>query len=175
MAKGLVKNQSGFSIIEVLIALMIFGAYSTVMILTQVSNKDRSIRMAKDLKLHNLAEMKMNEVLLVNKEFTAATEKSPETGQFDIEGYENFKFEVQYKKNEFPDFSALMGQTEDESRQADPNAAIKKLIFEKMKNNIELMIWQVKVTVTNSDDDTSYELNSWITNSNAKLDTNFSL
>lgn len=174
MVKRLSHNQAGFSIIEVLIALAIFGAYSTVMILTQVSNKDRSIRMAQDLKLHNLAEMKMNEVLLTQKEFTNATEKDAETGNFEIEGYQNYAYKVEYKRNEFPDFSALMGQTEEESRQENSNAAVKKLIFEKLKNNIEEMVWQVKVTVTNTIDESSYELNSWVNNPKAKIDTNFS-
>ena len=60
MAKRLINSQSGFSILEVMVALAIFGAYATAMILTQISNTDRSMNMAKDIKLHTLAQMKMN-------------------------------------------------------------------------------------------------------------------
>ena len=174
MAKRLINSQSGFSILEVMVALAIFGAYATAMILTQISNTDRSMNMGKDMKLHTIAQMKMNEVLMRRNEFTNATENDAENGTIDIEGLENFKFLIEYKRNIFPDFAALMGQTEEESNQVDPNAAVKKLIFDKMKKNIEEMIWQVKVTITNTNDGASYELNSWVNKDNAKLDTQFS-
>jgi len=174
MVKRLINAQSGFSILEVMVALAIFGAYATVMILTQVSNTDRSMNMAKDLKLHTLAQMKMNEVLIRKNEFTNASENDVETGNIEIEGLEYFKFQVEFKRNEFPDFSALMGQTDEQVAEADPNAGIKKLIFDKMKKNVEEMIWQVKVTIINTQDSTSYELNSWVNKDNAKLDTKFS-
>ena len=47
------------------------------------------------------------------------------------------------------------------------------MVFEKLKKNMEKILWQVKVTTTNTETDYKYELTSWITNSEAKLDTNF--
>lgn len=172
MVKKIIQGQSGFSLIEVMIALTIFGVYVTAMIISQSNNVGSSIRMAEDLALHNLAEMKMSETLIGNKEFTNATENDVKTGNFTIEGYKNFKYKVSIKKTEFPDFSQIMGQSEDDEDQK--ASAVQKLIFEKMKKNVEEILWQVNVEVTNTDTEQSYELNSWINKSNAKIDTNFS-
>jgi type II secretion system protein I len=174
MAKRLENSEGGFSLIEVMIALAIFAVYSVAMIVTQSSNIDGSIRLKDNLVLHNLAQMKMNEVLIDVKKFTNATESDPDTGSFEIEGFKEFKFKVEYKKNEFPNFDQLMGKSEDDTAQ-DQSSAIKKVIFEKLKKNVELIIWQVRVSVTHPVSGAVYDLSSWITDKDAKMDTNFAL
>ncbi len=164
------RLEGGFSILEVLIALLIFGIFAGSIIFRLGNNVTGSIQMAEDISLHNLAELKMNEVLISQKEFTNATENDVDTGNFDIEGYKQFKYKVEIKKNEFPNFSQLTG-TEEEDQQE--SSALQKLIFEKLKKNMEILVWQVKVTVTNTDTNYSYELNSWIENTGGKIDTNF--
>lgn len=174
MVKRVKNLEGGFSLIEVMIALAIFAVYSVAMIVTQSSNIDGSIRLKDNLVLHNLAQMKMNEVLIDVKKFTNATESDPDTGSFEIEGFKEYKFKVEYKKNEFPNFDQLMGQSEEETGQ-DQSSAIKKVIFEKLKKNVELMIWQVRVSVTHPTTGAIYDLSSWITDKDAKMDTNFAL
>jgi prepilin-type N-terminal cleavage/methylation domain-containing protein len=174
MDKRINTNQKGFSLVEVMIALAIFSVFVTSLILIQSTNVNNSILMAEDLNLHNLATMKMNEVLIAEKEFTNATEKDTDTGEFKGEDFKSYKYVIEFKKTEFPDFSQLMGQEEDEYSDKKDDS-IKKKIFEKLKKNVELMIWQVKVTVINKETDYKYELNSWITNSKAKVDLNFAL
>jgi hypothetical protein len=67
-----------------------------------------------------------------------------------------------------------MGQSEEDNPNEDSrNDAIKKMVFKKLKLNIERILWQVKVTITNTETDYGYELTSWITNTEAQLDTNF--
>jgi type II secretion system protein I len=174
MAKRIKNSESGFSLIEVMIALAIFAVYSVAMIVTQSSNIDGSIRLKDNLVLHNLAQMKMNEVLIDVKKFTNATESDPDTGSFEFDGFKDYKYKVEYKKNEFPNFDQLMGQTEDEAGQ-EQTSAMKKVIFDKLKKNVELMIWQVRVTVTHPVSGAVYDLSSWVTDKDAKLDTNFAL
>ena len=170
----MIKNQNGFSLIEVMVALVIFSVIALPMIFTQSANIQSSINMNSDLTLHNLAEMKMNEVLVGPKEFTNATENDVDGGNFEIDGYQEFKYEVRITKIEFPNFSELIGKTEEEGQDDNAQDSIQKLIFEKMKKNIEEIIWQVNVIVTNPGTGDTYELNSWINKSNAKIDTNFS-
>ncbi|MBT4793259.1 MAG: prepilin-type N-terminal cleavage/methylation domain-containing protein [Halobacteriovoraceae bacterium] len=173
MAKRVgIAMQKGFSLIEVMIALAIFSFFATAMLGELSYNVSSSMQMAKDLDLHNLAEMKMSEVLIGKKEFTNATENDPDTGKFELEGYEAYKYKVEITKLKLPELQQIMGKSEDEESSA--TDAIQNLIFKKLQKNIEEMIWQVKVTVTNTDTDYSYELNSWINKSNAKIDTNFS-
>lgn len=176
MVKEMIKNQRGFSLIEIMIALTIFSVYSVAMIYRQSNNVTGSIQMSEDLILHNLAELKMNEVLIGKRNFSNIEEKDPETGVFEIEGYELYKFKVLIKKTQFPDFSQIMGQEDEQEKSSSGNKnenAIQKLIFKKLKKNIEEIIWQVTVTTTAPHSDYSYSLNSWINKSNPKLDTNF--
>lgn len=166
-------NSKGFTLIEVLFALGIFAAFLLGISVTISHNVNSSILMKEDTTLHNLAELKLNEVLLDKKEFTNATENSVDSGTFDIEGMDQYKFEVRIKPTEFPDLSQIMGQDEgdDGSGSSDP---INKVIFDKLKKNLEEIIWQVSVTVINTDTDYSYELSTWVNKSNPKVDTNFS-
>lgn len=168
MAKRI--TESGFTLIEVLFALAIFAAFLLGISTTISHNVSSSILMKEDMNLHNLAELKMNEVLLDKKEFTNATKNDVDSGNFEIEGMEKYKYEVKIRPTEFPDLSQIMGQTDDESNTVDP---VNKIIFEKLKKNLEEMIWQVNVKVTNTEEDYSYEINTWVNKTNPKLDTNF--
>ena len=170
------KNQQGFSLIEVMVALAIFAVYSVAIIATQSSDMNSSIRMKDDLVMLNLAKLKIDEALVNPPQFTNATDKSPDTGKFEIDGYEDYSFKVEYIKNEFPNFSELMGKSEEEQNQNDgQDQAIQKAIFEKLKKNMEEMLWQVRVTITHTPTKAEYDMSTWITNTEAKIDTNFSL
>ena len=179
MDKGLrtfFNNQIGFTLVEVMIALTLFALFISAFIMSQGSNITMSMQMNEDLMLHNLAERKMNEVLMDPPVFTNATENDVETKNFEEDGYQKYKYTIEYKKLEVPDLAQLMGKTSDEmdSPQGENRAdAIQKMVFDKLKKNIELMIWQLKVTITNTETDYKYELTSWITNDQARLDTNF--
>ena len=173
MVREIKNTEQGFSLVEVMIALAIFAAFATGIIFSQSGSVDRSDRLKRDLILNNLATLKMNESLVDVKKFTNATEKDIDSGKFDIEGFKGYQFKVEYKKNKFPDFAALIGKTDEEANRPDPQAAVKKVIFEKLKKNMEELIWQIRVTVTNTETKNSTELTSWVTNREAKLDTNF--
>ncbi len=166
-------NQAGMSLIEVLIALTIFAVMSTVLISTVSFNITSSMYARDDVKMHNLAEFKMNEVLIGNREFTNATDNSEDTGNFEIEGFKDFKYKVQIRKMELPDLSAVMGQTEDEANRVETQETeIRKRVFGLLKKNLEEIVWQVRVEVT-SPDGIIYELTSWVEKSNAQIDKNF--
>ncbi|MBD65499.1 MAG: hypothetical protein CME62_09850 [Halobacteriovoraceae bacterium] len=167
-------KDAGFSLIEVMIALAIFAVFAVSIISTQSANIHSSIRMSQDLVLHNLAEMKMNEALLGKREFTNVTDKDPETGSIDIDGYKDFKFEIAYKKNEFPDFAQILGQDENEEERVqrnDPNAGVRKQIFNKLKGELEKLLWQITVTIIHPDG-TQYSLSSWVTRGNVRVELN---
>lgn len=171
MVKKIV-SQNGFTLIEVMIALAIFSFFLTSAIFAISFNTSSSILMQEDLNLHNLAELKMNEVLLSRKEFTNATENDVDSGNFEIEGLENYKYEVRITPTKFPDLAQILGnQLEgEEDNTSDP---IQKILFDKLKKNIEEMIWQVSVKVTNKDNNYSYELRSWTNKINPQIDINF--
>ncbi len=169
------NNEQGFTLLEVLIALSLFAVFTTVFILSQATNLNNSSLMTEDVTLHNLAEMKMNEIQLNPPRFTNATENEKETKAFDIEGYKKYKYTIEYKKLEIPNLNELTGKEEgeDNPNEDSRNKAIQKMVFEKLKENMERMIWQVRVTITNTETDYAYEITSWMTNNEAKIDTQF--
>lgn len=169
-----ILNQLGFTLIEVMIAMTIFAVFISTFLMSQGTNITGSIQMAEDISMHNLAESKMNEVLLNPPNFSNALENDIESKNFEEEDYKTFKYTIQYKKLEIPNLNELMGETEqDDPSSESKNNAIKKMVFDKLKKNMEEMVWQVKVTITNTENNYMYELTSWITNSKAKMDTNF--
>ncbi len=168
------KNQNGFTLVEVMIAMTIFAVFVSAIIMSQSANINNSIRMAEDIKLHNLAEFKMNELFIDPPKFTNATENQSESKNFEIEGFEIYKYTIEYKKIEFPDFSQITGESEEEQREQ-KDSRVKKAIYEKLKKNMEKMLWQVKIIILNTQTGQEYEMNSWITNEKAKLDTNFTI
>ncbi len=180
MAKGLIRNhklnEKGFTLVEVMIALTIFAVFISTFLMSQGTNISGSILMAEDITLHNLAESKINEIVLDPPTFTNALENDVESKNFEIEGYKKYKYKIEYKKLEIPNLEQLMGQSneeEDNPNQDTKTNAIKKMVFDKLKTNMEKIIWQVRVTIINTETDYSYELTSWISNPEAKLDTNF--
>lgn len=171
---SLIKNQEGFTLVEVMIALTLFAVFTTVFIMSQATNQNNSTLMSEDIKLHNLAEMKINEVILDPPKFSNATESEKETKAFEIEGYETYKYTIEYKKLEIPNLNELTGKDEEDDPNGESrNNAIQKMVFEKLKENMEKIIWQVKVTVENTETQYAYELTSWIENREARIDTNF--
>ena len=171
---NLLNNQSGFTLVEVMIALTLFAVFTTVFIMSQATNQNNSSVMSEDIKLHNLAEMKINEILLDPPEFTNATDNTKESKAFDIEGYKIYKYTIEYKKLEIPNLNELSGKEEDDDPSGESrNNAIQKMVFQKLKENMEKILWQVKVTVENTETQYAYELTSWISNPEAKIDTNF--
>lgn len=169
-------NQQGFTLLEVLMALTLFGFFITAFMIAQGYNISSSSQMREDITLHNLTERKINESILNLPKFTNATENDIKTGNFEEEGFKQYKFKIEYKKLEFPDFGQITGKSEDEDDDnSSESSGIEKKIYDKLKKNMEEIIWQIRVTVTNSETDYSYELTSWVINDNAKVDTNFSL
>lgn len=175
MDKKLNFNNKGFTLIEVMIAVTLFGTFITAFVVSQGGNINNSIQMQSSLTLLRLCESKMNEVILNPPKFTNLTDKEVISKNFEIEGYKEYKYTIEYKKVEFPEFESLLGQTEDETRQQGNDALVKKTLFKKLKENIEKILWQAKVTVENTTNGEKYDLSTWIENSNAQIDSNFGI
>lgn len=156
-----------------MIALAIFSAFILGIYTTVGHNVSSSVLFKEDINLHNLAELKMNEILLSKRKFTNATESDTDSGNFEIPGFEKYKYEIKIVPTKFPDFSQIMGKSEQDDNSS-PNP-IQKVIFDKLKKNLEEIMWQVTVTTTNTENNYAYELKSWVEKSNPKLDINFNL
>jgi prepilin-type N-terminal cleavage/methylation domain-containing protein len=181
------KNQSGFSLIEVLIAITLFAFFVTAFLTAQGYNVSDSELSEEQLNLQQLCERKINELHLDPPKFQNILGTSKETKTFEEKDLSGFEYTIEIKKLTIPDFAQLFGQkggVSDDAKEADAgdymaegnankrNSGMEKMVFEELKKNIEKIIWQARVTVTNKETKYSYTLSTWLTNYNEKIQLN---
>ena len=181
------NGQKGFSLIEVLIAITLFAFFVTAFLTAQGYNVSDSQLSEQQLVLQQLCERKINELYLDPPKFQNISTELKETKKFDESELEEFEYTLEIKKLTVPDFAQLFGQKGgvseegqdsyegnylDEGNSNSRNSAMEKLVFEELKKNIEKMVWQARVTVTNKETKYSYSLSTWLTNYNEKIQLN---
>lgn len=180
-------NQQGFSLIEVLIAVTLFAFFVTAFLTAQGYNVSDSQLSEEQLMLQQLCERKINELYLDPPKFQNITDGLKETKTFEEKDLAGFEYTLEIKKLTIPDFAQLFGQkggvSEEgkESYEGDylnegnanqRNSNLEKMVFEELKKNIEKIVWQARVTVTNKETKYSYTLATWLTNYNEKIQIN---
>lgn len=172
-----IKNYSrGFTLIEVLMAMTVFSLFIVVFMSTQGYNISNSVQMKKDIEMHNLAELKMQEALLEPPEFSGSKSEYIDEKTFEETKWEKYSYKIEYLKLELPNLNDLViANQDDSSKEEDKNKELQKKILDKLKTNMEKMIWQIRVTIKDKETGSSYSLASWLSNPKAKIDLNLSL
>lgn len=181
-------KQKGFSLLEVLIAVTLFAFFVTAFLTAQGFNVSDSALSEQQLMLQQLAERKINELHLDPPKFQNLTLSGlKETKAFEEKDLSNFEYTLEIKKLTIPDFAQLFGQKDamsedskdayegdylNEGNNSQRNSGIEKMVFEELKKNIEKIVWQARVTVTNKETKYSYSLSTWITNYNERIQLN---
>lgn len=184
-----IKNQKGFSLLEVMIAITLFAFFVTAYLTSQGYNVEDSRLSEEQLILQQLAERKINELVLDPPKFTNATANLIETKTFEEKEFSGYEYTLEIKKLTLPDFSQLFAQkgatTEEASEsyegdyfsegvqgQGQRNANVEKMVFEELRKNIEKILWQARVTVTNKETKYNYTLSTFLTNYNERVQLN---
>ena len=179
-------KERGFSLLEVMIAIMIFSFFITSFLVSQGYNVSDSALSEEQLILQSLCERKINELVLDPPKFSNATANLKETKTFEESEFSNYEYTLEIKKLTLPDFGQLFSQKGAVSEEAQDsyegdyysgggnqkNAAIEKMVFEELKKNIERVIWQARVTVTNKETRYNFTLSTFLTNYNEKIQLN---
>jgi len=162
------NNSSGFTLLEVMIAIAIFTIFATVFITGQGYNLLDSGKLREDMLLKDLAENKINEIIVNPPELRDSLTLSKDTKE--AEGNPNYTVTVEYKKFFVPDMNKITG-TEEDGKEKEESAQdqMEKRIFKVFKDNMEKMIWQVEVTVKSKTSDSSFRLSTWLYNQNADV------
>ncbi len=156
------KAAQGFSLIEVMIAIAIFAVFVVSFMTGQGFNLLDSTQMREDSKLEQLAQMKFNEIIVDPPPFRESlTSASKETKPFEEDP--GFTWTTELTKFTIPDLMALTS-----SQDEDPDP-IQARIFEQFKKNMEKMLWQMKLTVTNKETGQEYVVSGWLYNPKAKV------
>ncbi len=179
--------QKGFSLIEVLIALTLFAFFATAFLTAQGYNVSDSALSEEQLMLQQLCEKKINELYLDPPKFQNMVGGLKETKTFEEKDLSGYEYTLEIKKLTIPDFAQLFGQKEGVSKEGSDaysgnymnenntskrNSGLEKMVFEELRKNIEKIVWQARITVTNKETKYSYSLATWLTNYNEKIQLN---
>ena len=169
IAPNLLKgNQSGFTLMEVMIAIAIFATFSTVFVTGFGYNMLDSGNLKEDILLKDFAENKINDIITNPPTLADSLTLTKETK--DIEGNSNYQTIVEYRKFFLPDMTKIADSPEEATNNEDnQQAAMEKRIFTVFKENMEKMIWQVEVTVKNKTSGQTFVLDAWIYNQAADV------
>lgn len=184
------QAEKGFSLTEVMIALTIFALFITAFLTAQGYNVSDSEVSREELILQTLAERKINELIMDPPKFTNADKDKKETKTFEESEWQAYEYTIELKPLVIPDFGQLFGQKEgvgeegrdsyegnyfDDSNNSQRNANYEKMIFEELKKNVEKILWQARVTITNKETKYSFTLSTYLTNYNEKVQLNVGL
>ncbi|MDC1174002.1 prepilin-type N-terminal cleavage/methylation domain-containing protein [Bacteriovoracaceae bacterium] len=166
-----VYSHSGMTLIEVMIAMALFSVFIVAFFSSQGQTLFDSTRIKKELFLKDLAELKINEIIVNPPPFKdSLTSASKETKAF--EDYPNYTYTIEIKKLTIPDLSKLMNNSESEDSNDDQDAQqadVKQRVLKAFKDNMEKMIWQAQVTVEDKESGEKYFLNTWLYNNKANI------
>lgn len=182
-----INNQQGFSLLEVMIAITLFAFFVTAYLTSQGYNVEDSRVSEEQLILQQLAERKISELVLDPPKFSNATADLKETKAFEESELKNFEYTLEIKRLVIPDFAQLFAQKDSTTEEAQDsydgdyysegakgqrNQNLEKLVFEELRKNIEKVIWQARVTVTNKETKYNFTLSTFLTNYNEKIQIN---
>jgi prepilin-type N-terminal cleavage/methylation domain-containing protein len=162
----IISNQSGFTLLEVMIAIAIFTVFATVFVTGQGYNLIDSGKLRNELVLKDICENKMNDIISNPPELRDSLTLTNETK--DVENNPNYQYTIEYKKFKVPDMNKLKNSAEDDA-QNNPQDAMEKRVFEIFKENMEKLIWQVEVTAKDKTTQDTFKLSTWLYNQNADV------
>ena len=161
-------NQSGFTLMEVMIAIAIFATFASIFVTGFGYNLMDSGHLKEDIFLKDIGENKINDIISNPPPLTDSLTLTKETK--DVEDSPDYQTIVEYKKFFIPDMSKIAETSaEEKNEENSAQAAMEKRIYTVFKENMEKMIWQVEVTAKNKLTGDKYVLNAWIYNENADV------
>ncbi len=167
-------SSKGFTLIEVLIALTIFAVFISIFVLGQGGNLADSTMLREEITMRELCTEIVNEITSNPPELRESLTLSTETKNFEntkeTAYKENYQYTIEWKRFKFPDIEKITGEIQGSDSSDGSIAGIEKSLIEQITKNMEEMIWQVQVTITNKESNYQYSLSTWILNRDAKME-----
>jgi len=160
------SNNDGMTLMEVMVAVLIFSVFITAFMTGQGNNILSSARMKEDLLLKDLAHMQYNLTLLDPPDFSREI-KDIKTETKAFKDYPGFEYTLSYVPVFIPDVEKILGTSEEDRN--DPNRAMRKQIMLEFKENMERLIWQISIVVRNKQTQGSFEVSGWLYNPEANV------
>ncbi len=172
MAKEIKKTKlnGGFTLLEVMIAMTVFSFFYVAYYVAQNQNVASSVIIREEIKLKELCTKKINEIIVKPPQFKESLTLTAEVTTFEED--KNYEARVTYKRLKIPDIKKIMGKEEedDEGSNSDSGTSgIEQTFMNKIKENMQEMIWQVEVQVVNKETKANYTLSTWLQNTEAQV------
>ncbi len=183
-------RERGFSLLEVMIAFVLFTLFVTAFLTSTGYLVTDSTNSEEQMLLQSLCERKVNELFLNPPKFENYLSSGfKETKTFEESAFSGYEYTIEIKKLTLPDFGQLMAQKggageeskdayegnyfdEEGGSRSKNNSGIEKMVFEELRKNIEKIIWQARVTVVNKETKAAWALSTYLTNFNEKVQIN---
>lgn len=165
----ILKSNNGFTLMEVMIAIVIFTIFASVFVTGQGYNLLDSSKLKEEMLMKDFAENKINEIIINPPELRETLTLSKETK--DVEANTEYQTIVEYKKFFIPDIDKMTSTENqaDKEKEESAQSQMEKRIFKVFKENMEKMIWQVEVTVKNKTTSNTFKLSTWLYNPAAEV------
>lgn len=167
------SNAQGFSLFEILVAIIIFAYFSLSYVSIKFNNTNQRILANRKSILSQLCKNKFNEMIINPPHYEAALVLSPKTGDFSDIGYPDYTFKVEYKKFKLPDIRKILGKSGKEKESEKGQQGFERIILDSMKENMERMIWQIRVSVKQKSFDNEMSLSAWVNDPKQKITFQF--
>ena len=161
------KNQDGFTLLEIMIAMTVFSMFVTAYVVSQGNNLADSSNMRSEYLLKNLLEKEANEIIINPPDFTPALLLSTENDYKTIENFEEFETRIEWFEFKLPDLSQLNQTEGDSSKNTQDN--IQTRIIENVSQNLKNILWQLKVTIRHKESQKQMDATAWLINQKAKI------
>ncbi len=164
--KKILFNSSAMTLIEVLIALALFSTFIVAFMAGQGNNITTSIKFKEELRLRDIAEVILNEQMIEPPEvktIAGDVEIDPVSSRKfkTFEDDENYEYAINTYKIAIPDFDKIIASDDEQSDEDKQNQSTQKLIYNKFKENMEKIVFQIIVTVRHKASGNFYDLSTW--------------
>ena len=155
-------GEKGMSLLEVIMAVAIIAIFGVALLTGIGGNVFRSGEMRAELKIVELLELKMNELVLDPPEFkeTLLEEFSDEK---DFEDFPGYTYSVRMHPFMLADYLSALGQGP-ESEDFEDGGELYRRVFNLVSKNVQKMVWQVEVTVTHTESERSQSVSTLLNN-----------
>ena len=131
--------------------------------------------MGEELKLHNLCQNVINDLLFAPPAFSESLTLKVEKNSFEDSDLADYSYTIEYKLIELPNFFALLKDPESEEGGQNQQNQYLELLFKQIQENIKKALWQVRVGVINKVSGQEYYLSTWVRNPEYEIQTNINL
>jgi prepilin-type N-terminal cleavage/methylation domain-containing protein len=163
-----IKNQDGFSLFEVLIAISVFAVFFIVFANSFFQNQRASSEINEEMLMSTLAEKIIRETLISPPVMNESLHKSNKKENFEDANYKDYSYSVEWARLELPNFGELM-KLSNQDQEQDSQQSIVGQVFKQVQESTKDILWQLRLTIVHTPSGRQYPVSLWIKNPDKEI------